>query len=120
MAGARFVIVPARLVRDSRRTPIIHAHLPQGPGRNPDPGSDGAAFEVAQRQRGTRRRAPEMPNPIGALSHAQHRSVVCRIISQRHGIVLVGGKPWRAHIKPTAYLAAVLIKDNFSAVNLAR
>src|SRR5882724_7537142 len=68
IAGAGFMIISASAVRDSRRTPVIHAHLKQCAGRNSDPGPGGTAFELACGQRGPRRRAPEMPDPIGPLS----------------------------------------------------
>src|SRR6266853_6988505 len=93
IAGAGFVIISARAIRDSRRAPVVHADLQQGAGRNPDPGTNGTAFQFAQRQCGARRWAPEMSYAVGTLSHAQHHRVVCQIKGQRHEIVRVRAEP---------------------------
>jgi hypothetical protein len=53
IAGASLVIVPASPVPDSRRAPVIHAHLQQGAGRNP-PGPNRTAVKSAQWQRSAR------------------------------------------------------------------
>ena len=100
-------------------TPVVHPHLQQCAGRNPDPGPNGAAFELAQRQRGARRWAPEMPYPVGALSHSAAPRRGLRIIGQGHGIMRVSAKPGLAPIKASAHLAAVIIEDNLPAVDPA-
>src|ERR1700724_1409895 len=91
----------------------------QGAGRNPDPGTNGTAFQSAQRQCGARRWAPEMPYAVGTLSHAQHHRVVCQIKGQRHEIVRVRAEPRLAHEKSHAHLTAVIIEDNLLAVDQA-
>src|SRR5579884_1766558 len=118
IACAGFVVV-AGGIRDGGAAPIIHAHLQQSAVGNLDPGSCGAAFELATGERRARRGAPEMPDAIGPLADIEDDGVARRVVRDRHGLEAVAGKPGLADIKPAAELAGVIVQDDVVAVNAA-
>src|SRR5450755_111858 len=118
-ADAGFAIISACSVRDGSRTPIVEAQLQQGSGRNLHSRGGSAAFEPPRGQRRARRRAPEMPDLIAALSHAESYSVIVRVVSQRNGIMGVVREPGLALVEATPHLADVVIEDNFLAIDAA-
>ena len=119
VAGAGFVIVSAESVGDRRGTPIVHAHLQQGPRRNLDAGFDCAAFEVPGWQRGSRRGAPEVPNAIATLADWEHDCVIRCVMGHRHWVVLIGGKPRVTPVKSAANGATVVVQDYVFAIDFA-
>ena len=60
-----------------------------------------------------------MPYAIRTLAHPQHHGVVCRIVSDRHGIMRVRAKPRLTAVKPSLHPGTVIIEDNFPAVDPA-
>ncbi len=101
-AGAGFAIVSTCSELDGRGTPVIESYLQKGPGRNFYAGAGGATFQLAGGQCRAGRRAPEMPDPVASLSHAEHHSLTLQIVSQGNGIVCVGREPGLTLVKASA------------------
>src|SRR6185312_12109942 len=78
VAGAGFMVVPARTISDLRITPVVETNLQQCSPRDSRADFDGTTFQLARRNFGPRRSSPEMPNAVAlAADFDNHTVPVC-------------------------------------------